>query len=298
MTRARHRGRSRCRITCRCLRRAKLTSAGTAPSAQARDIERRFGVGPDEHVFFASPGQTPKCRLDHRKCRAGRYGGAPHTAARRCRTRELRKHFRASVERRQRSRRSELALETRHAVVVSRHGGETRVVDRSREPRVVARIAAPACLERLVVELEAAELTVLRNPHVGGRQPRGIQFRQSRARLAQQRNELDLAVASTPRRRRSRAPHRGREPAADPRFLDHARERLVELAVAGDVETLVRKLMEDRADEARVPPAEHRAEQRVREVAQRRVRRHAFDRRVVAPGRELPRHRLGAGSLK
>jgi phosphate-selective porin len=41
-------------------------------AAQARDIERRFGVGLDEHVFFASPGR--------RRSAAGSHDNVPRPA--------------------------------------------------------------------------------------------------------------------------------------------------------------------------------------------------------------------------
>jgi len=91
----------------------------------------------------------------------------------------------ALVERWQRARLEQLAPQPGHAVPVRGDGGKARVVQRTAEPLVESGITAPARAQPLVLELEAAELTLLFDPQLGGRQRGLVQAFQALPRGAQ-----------------------------------------------------------------------------------------------------------------
>src|SRR5690606_27414633 len=67
------------------------------------------------------------------------------------------------------------------------------------------------------------------------------------------------------------------EPPLGAVLLDHRRERLVECAVVLYIELLVRELVEQQARDVARAAADHRAQHRIGEVAERRVRARAAD---------------------
>ncbi len=88
------------------------------------------------------------------------------------------------------------------------------------------------------------------------------------------------------------------EPALDAEFLDGRGERLVETGVALDVDDLVRQLMKQHGHELHVVPAQHRAQDRVPQLAERRIRRHAADRDIETARSQPPRLALGVRLLE
>src|SRR5215831_7565055 len=81
-------------------------------------------------------------------------------------------------------------------------------------------------------------------------------------------------------------------------LLDRGRERLAELAVVLHVELLVRELVEQRACDVQLAAAEHRAQHRIGEVAERRIRARAAARGVVALADELLLEALSVGTVE
>ena len=70
------------------------------------------------------------------------------------------------------------------------------------------------------------------------------------------------------------------QPARETLLLDRDGERLVERGVVGDVDQLVRQLVEHDGGELVVAIRHHGVEDRIVELAQRGIRRHAADDRV------------------
>jgi len=104
--------------------------------------------------------------------------------------------------------------------------------------------------ELLIRELQAPELALLLDAHLVDGSIRRIERGESLPGGPQQGGKLHFARRRQPIRLEFVGPASASEPAADAVLLDHCREGLVELAVAGDVQALVRELVEDRADEA------------------------------------------------
>ena len=71
-----------------------------------------------------------------------------------------------------------------------------------------------------------------------------------------------------------------REPSLDADRFDRCREGFVESRVILDVQDLVRQFMEQRGHESYVVPPHHRIQDRVGEVAERRIGRNAPDRHI------------------
>jgi len=79
----------------------------------------------------------------------------------------------------------------------------------------------------------------------------------------------------------------GTQPAAHAFFLHRRRERLVEIGVIRYVQHLVRELMKNDRRQFDVVPAQHRAQDRIVEVPERRIGGHAADAYVKAPPAQL-----------
>src|SRR4030095_4475838 len=77
-----------------------------------------------------------------------------------------------------------------------------------------------------------------------------------------------------------------RLPSRETLLLHRDRERLVERRIVLDVDDLVRELVEDEPGDLRVASADERRQQRVVEVAERRVGRYAGNVDVVTLRRE------------
>jgi hypothetical protein len=91
---------------------------------------------------------------------------------------------------------------------------------------------------------------------------------------------------------------RDKAPFAQAFALDEARIRFVERSVAGEIELLMRELVEDHAVEAVGVAAQHARHDRIGEPAECRKRGDAFDRNVVASLGELCRIPFGERTVE
>ncbi len=154
-------------------------------------------------------------------------------------------------------------------------------------------VAGPSAFAPLRVAFaERGDRGLLAGFHCLGIDAAGVQQLQALAQIQHEPGEAvgDRVIVALRRRQAARG-----APFAQALALHEAGEGFVERAVAFHVDQLVRQLVEDRAGQLVVVPAQHAGQHRIGKPAQRRIRRHAADPHIVTAG--LPARRIGLRRL-
>ena len=159
----------------------------------------------------------------------------------------------------------------RHPLTISRNGSECCIVQVLREPAVVAQRQTPGAACSGILFAQLIERGCFGRAQICRRQVTRIDFRKT---CALPRNEVREHGAGA---QAQLVPLErlgvgfAREPQARAVFLDGTSECFTELAVVFDIETLMRKLVNQNCSDFLALRIEHRVEHRVGEISERRV---------------------------